>query len=286
MASKMYKTGFLFFFAFLFSSIACISFFSIAANAELRATHSNEVLPSETLTNPGKIRVRPIDNGFTIQETDTVTRTVYLERIDGLDGTVTVDIVAYKPIPPYPSNNDVQIAPSTVTFQDGESLKFFQFNVIDDDVHEGGNSAYYLVKLMLQNPTGGATTINGYNSVHVEIWDPEDVKNNISQMRSTYTVNESAGSVEITIRGYGIYTQTSYAHYCTCNITATSGQDYTAVQGTLYFYEGDSGIRTIVIPIINDNIAEGPETFKVRLYGTRFVDEEHSTAIITIVDDD
>ncbi|MDF2715755.1 MAG: Calx-beta domain protein [Paenibacillus sp.] len=283
MASKMYRLGFLFFFSFLFSLIACSSSFSIAANAELRTTHSNEVLPSATLTNAGKIRVRPIDNGFTIQETDTVTRTVYLERIDGLDGTVTVDIVAYKPIPPYPSNNDVQIAPSTVTFQDGESLAFFQFNVINDDVHEG--YPYYLVSIYLQNPTGGATTVAGYNFVQVEIWDQEDVKNSVYQVHSTYTVSESAGSVKISIGGYGIPGQSSYAYYCTCDITATSGQDYTAVQGTVNFYE-DSITQTIVIPIINDNMAEGPETFKVRLYGTRFVDEERSTAIITIVDDD
>jgi hypothetical protein len=234
--------------------------------------------------NPGKIIIKPGTYFSYIEETDTVTRTVYLERIDGLDGRVTVDIAAWRAFPNYPQNNDVQITPSTVTFEDGESLKSFQFNVIDDDVLEG--SPYYLISIYLQNLTGGATTVNNYNFLQLEIWDLEDFKNSVYLSNSTYTVNESAGSVQIDIDGYGISGQGSYAYFCTCNHTATAGQDYTAVQGTVSFTEGSSGPATVVIPIINDNFAEGPETFKVRLYGTRFVDEARSTAIITIVDDD
>jgi hypothetical protein len=233
--------------------------------------------------NPGKIIIQP-GTLFSIEETDTVTRTVYLERIDGLDGRVTVDITAWRPFPNYPQKNDVQITPSTVTFEEGESLKTFQFNVIDDDVLEG--SPYYSIGIYLQNPTGGATTVKNSDSARVEIWDLEDFKNSVYLSHSTYTVYESAGSIQISIDGYGIPGQDSYAYFCTCNNTATAGQDYTAKQGSVSFTEGSSGSSTVVIPIINDNIAEGPETFKVRLYGTRFVDEARSTAIITIVDDD
>ena len=56
----------------------------------------------------------------------------------------------------------------------------------------------------------------------------------------------------------------STVDYATSNGSATAGQDYTATSGTLSFAAGESD-KTFAVPIVNDNIAEGPQTFTITL---------------------
>ena len=53
-------------------------------------------------------------------------------------------------------------------------------------------------------------------------------------------------------------------HYATSDGTATAGSDYTAVSGNLNFPEGTFS-RNITIPLMADQIVEGPETFSINL---------------------
>jgi len=52
--------------------------------------------------------------------------------------------------------------------------------------------------------------------------------------------------------------------YATADGTAKAGLDYTAVSGTLNFPEGTFS-QTITIPILKDQIYEGPEQFSITL---------------------
>jgi Tol biopolymer transport system component len=52
--------------------------------------------------------------------------------------------------------------------------------------------------------------------------------------------------------------------YATSDVTATAGSDYTAVSGTLNFPEGTFS-QTITVPLLADQITEGPETFLLTL---------------------
>jgi hypothetical protein len=52
--------------------------------------------------------------------------------------------------------------------------------------------------------------------------------------------------------------------YATADGTATAGSDYTAVSGTLNFPEGTFS-QTITIPLIADQVIDGPETFSISL---------------------
>ena len=49
-------------------------------------------------------------------------------------------------------------------------------------------------------------------------------------------------------------------HYATANGTATAGADYSAASGTLSFAPGETA-KTVVVPIMDDGDAEGPEGF-------------------------
>ncbi len=79
---------------------------------------------------------------------------------------------------------------------------------------------------------------------------------------------------------------TSTVQYTTNNGSAIAGQDYTATIGTATFAPGETS-RNVVIPILNDAIAEGTETFGFNLGATtNAVDGAARTSTITILDDD
>src|SRR5436309_3046821 len=104
---------------------------------------------------------------------------------------------------------------------------------------------------------------------------------------ATFEVAESAGQAVITVERSGGEDGAVTVHYATSDGTATAGQDYTAVSGTLSWADGDEGRKAILIPIVNDSIVEGSETVHLTLSaptGGAALDGERSTAVLTILE--
>jgi hypothetical protein len=78
------------------------------------------------------------------------------------------------------------------------------------------------------------------------------------------SVFESTASASVTVTRSGDTSGTTTVDYATSGDTATAGTDYTTVSGTLTFAPGETS-KTITIPIINDNVYEGNETFAITL---------------------
>jgi hypothetical protein len=105
----------------------------------------------------------------------------------------------------------------------------------------------------------------------------------------SYRFGEGGGSLQIPVyrggnsSGVGPIT----VNYSTSDGSATAGSDYTAVSGTLNFPEGSSS-KTITVPVSDDSLVEGDETFSVILSNpTGEVDLVNpSTTIVTIADND
>jgi YVTN family beta-propeller protein len=105
---------------------------------------------------------------------------------------------------------------------------------------------------------------------------------------STFAVNESAGTVTITVtRANGSDNAVSAAVTST-NGTATAGQDFTAVAATVNFAAGDAAAKTFTIPISNDLDTENDETFTIALSGATGGASigTIATATVTIQDND
>jgi Calx-beta domain-containing protein len=77
-------------------------------------------------------------------------------------------------------------------------------------------------------------------------------------------ITEGAGSVSITVSRTNADLGAASVHFATADDSATAGADYTAAAGDLDFAAGETS-KTIIIPILNDKIAEGPEVFTVVL---------------------
>jgi hypothetical protein len=103
---------------------------------------------------------------------------------------------------------------------------------------------------------------------------------------ATYSVNEGAGSVTITVTRTGNTAGTAAVAYSSSDGSALSGSDYQAVSGTLMFAAGESS-KSFSVPIINDTVSEANETFNVSL--TSVANANFGSpigAIVTIVDND
>lgn len=100
----------------------------------------------------------------------------------------------------------------------------------------------------------------------------------------SYTTPEAGAAVTITVTRTGETSTAATVQYQTADGTATAGQDYTAVSGTLSFSPGQ-GSRTFSVPILDDARIEGPETVLLQLTAAAGVEVgTPGEAILTISD--
>jgi chitinase len=99
------------------------------------------------------------------------------------------------------------------------------------------------------------------------------------------TTVEDAGTVSVRIVLAQRVNHKVSVSYRTKDGTAVAGADYTATTGRVTFPKGAKA-RNVVIPILQDSVVEGNETFKVRLFDPARASILDRTGIVTIVDDD
>ncbi|MEP4883157.1 Calx-beta domain-containing protein, partial [Maribacter dokdonensis] len=101
------------------------------------------------------------------------------------------------------------------------------------------------------------------------------------------TVNEDDGTAIFTVRHIGSSTSAYSVNYTTNDISAISGQDYSVSSGTLNFNGNINDTETITVPITDDTIFEGDETFGLSFTSTTNTDVDITdTAIGTILAND
>lgn len=106
--------------------------------------------------------------------------------------------------------------------------------------------------------------------------------------QATRQVGEGGGTASLTVNRVGGDDGAVSVSYATSNGSATAGADYTQSAGTLDWADGDSGARTIMVPILEDGAVESNETFNVTLSnpaGGAGVGSP-SSATVTIIDND
>ena len=109
---------------------------------------------------------------------------------------------------------------------------------------------------------------------------------------ANYAVAEGGGSVQLTVQRHVGFTGAFSVNFTTASGTATVGADFTATSGTLNWATGDTTARTITVPILQDSVLEGKESFTVTLstpgggvsIGT--LNGTTTTATVTIIDDE
>jgi hypothetical protein len=221
--------------------------------------------------------------------------TVIINRSEGNSGGVSVD---------YAVSGGTAVAgvdftvggTGTVTFGANETFKTFTLTPIPNPAVQGAKT----VVLTLSNATGTAT-LGAPSQTIVTILDQEQT---LVFSTPAYAFKENGGPAAIVVNRVGPTTGTVLVDFSTVNGTATAPADYTAVTKTLTFTPGVKTM-TVSVPIINDGLIEGNETFSVQLSNPRFSPPgagvgfapgtcvtfvagppASCTATVTIVDDD
>jgi len=99
---------------------------------------------------------------------------------------------------------------------------------------------------------------------------------------------ESYGQISLIVNRSGSLFGDVTVDFETVDDTATAGNDYTTTTGTFTWLDGNSDSKTITVPILQDAIPEGPESFTVELSNPTggAVLGTIDTTEVTIEDDD
>lgn len=222
---------------------------------------------------PGKVGFAT--PAFTVTE-NAGTAQITLIRTNGRSGVVSVqyfttDITATTGI-------DYTPASGSVVFGDGETNKVISVPISNDFVVENPE----IFSITLTNFTGGAALI-GASTAPVTIQD-DDV--GITFSAPVYLVGESGPSVSVTVLRINGSNGVATVNYSTSDVTAQANADYTATSGTLSFANGET-IKSFTVPILEDSIVEGDETFGVTLSNPSVgIVLLNSSANVSILDND
>lgn len=252
-----------------------------------------------TLSDSGPAVVNaPSANTLTIQDSDNQPGTLGFEspsnaggeadnfidivviRTDGLLGEVTID---------YATSDDTAIAGVNYTatsgqlvFTQGTDIDFISVPVIDNALYESDKT----FTLTLSAPGGGASL--GTSSTTVTIFN-DDSPPAISMQADYYNAYEELEAVTISVVGSGSSPGGMSVEYYTGDDTAMAGLDYVANTGTLVWAEGETGVKSFDVAIINNEYTDGNRSFSVTLgntTGTGVVLNYPDNAIVNINDND
>ena len=173
--------------------------------------------------------------------------------------------------------NDFTSTQGTVLFEPGVTSQTINIDIQSDQIVEF-NENFFVNLSQPQNVTiadgqGVGTILND---------DGTSVRFNVDSV----TVNETDGSVQLTVNRIGDLTGAFIASYETLDGTASEKSDYTASLATLRF-EPNETTKTITIFLTNDALVESSENFFVILRGPDGAPASApSQATITINSDD
>ncbi|AVP96018.1 hypothetical protein C7S18_01890 [Ahniella affigens] len=203
--------------------------------------------------------------------------TLTVSRTQGSEGAVSVLLSSSDGTAT--AGADYQPLSETVQFADGELSKTVTLTVLDDQLAEGVES----LSVNLSNPSGGAT-LGGQASMQIQISNvPKLGRASISPSESN--VAENALTQTVTVRRVQGSEGTLNAIIETSDLLAHAGSDYTATTVALTWPDGDTSDKLVTIPILDDQLVESSEDFRVRIPDA-LPGSPGSQQIVNINDDD
>lgn len=181
------------------------------------------------------------------------------------------------------AGQDYTAQTGTIVFANGETQKQIAIAITNDTLLENAENFF----VDLSNPQNASLKTDGSNTATVTITDDDSGPSTIRFSSATYSVNEGAGSVTLTVVRSGGVQLAAGAAYSTTDGSAHGGSDYTTTSGSVNFAPGETQ-KTIVVPITDDAFIEGDETFTVTLSNPTGAGTigNPSAATVSIVDND
>ena len=153
--------------------------------------------------------------------------------------------------------DDYVPAAGDVTIPAGSQSRPVRVGLVDDDVSESVER----FRLVLSNArNAGFEDSTGVATIVDDDAPPQVL------VSSTGPVREGVGnSAVFEVRLSRPSPAAVAVSYATEDATATAGDDYTPTSGTVTFAADSAAARTVTVPLVNDDVAEDPETFRLVL---------------------
>jgi outer membrane biosynthesis protein TonB len=170
---------------------------------------------------------------------------------------------------------DYVAASGSLTFAPGELSQQVTVAVVGDTLDEPHET--YSVELTnaigatIADGRGAGTILDNDPQVSISI---DDVTRAEAEGPATFSVSLSKASGKVVT-----------VAYATADGSALAGSDYGARNGTLVFLAGETS-KSVSVPLVDDEIAEGDETFAVTLSNAVNASLADGQGVGTIVDDD
>jgi Tol biopolymer transport system component len=151
---------------------------------------------------------------------------------------------------------------TNVTTQQLLSFNAFPSVIITPVISTDGSSVAFSTHNRLSAQDGNSF-IDVYRFDHDP--DPTGLNGFIGCGQPAFRAEEGGGSVSIPVlrKAHGATGPTS-VQFNTSDVTATAGSDYVATSGTLTFAP-EEDVKFVTVPLLNDNVREGTETFDISL---------------------
>ena len=177
---------------------------------------------------------------------------------------------------------DYTSASGTATFAAGQSSVDIAIDILGDTMVEADET----FTVVLSGATPETLQISGSPATVTIVSDDTQPSLSITDA----TVLEGASGTVIASLDINLFeaaTQAVSVEYGTFDVTATAGQDYSPVTGSLIFAPGQT-VKTVTFTVFGDVDVEDTESFEVRLSNATPADAELSDAVgvITITSDD
>jgi hypothetical protein len=177
----------------------------------------------------------------------------------------------------------------TLQFQPGETAKTFHVLITDDTIPEPNETLFVILQENIEGVALAAPSV-----AELTIIDNDAT---VQLSNTAFSISEGAGFANLTVTRVGDTSRTATVHFSTsdtaglqsCTVVnnkASERCDYSTTAGRVDFGIGQT-TQSIIIPIVDDALVEGNETFTVTLNGpTGALLGAASTATLTITDND
>ncbi len=174
------------------------------------------------------------------------------------------------------AGSDYTARSRTLTYPAGQQIRRIRVPIIDDDIDEPDEE--FAVHL-----TGAANvTLPDQSEVTVTILDDDEA---VTVGVLGADVPESVGVAQVRVQLDAQTSSEVSVQFATADGSATARADYTPVSTAVVFAPGEVE-KTVGIPILEDDLVEGDESFTVRLSSPTNAEIGTGTATVTIRDND
>ncbi|WP_304441973.1 Calx-beta domain-containing protein, partial [Motiliproteus sp. MSK22-1] len=225
---------------------------------------------------PGELNIS--ETGVTVNEEDG-TATVTVTRSAGTSGAASVEFSTADGSAV--DGSDYAATSGTLSWADGETgPKSIQITIVDDSVDEPDES----FTVNLSNPVGAS--LGTSTTATVTIDDNDDAAGTLQISSIPGSAGEGEGSFTVSVSREGGSEGAAQVSITTAG-SAVAGSDYSTDTTLLSWADGESGVKNLVVTLVDDTEVEGDETLEIQLSNVQGADlGSPASGTITIQDNE